>query len=249
MGNPEPSLSTFVIINLKRKVVIKIKTHTCEVCGRNSFKKLTADGMTVCNKHYKQFRKYGRFLDNNPRTIYDRNEYHIDGDTTYIDLYDKNCNVIAQAIIDTEDLDKVKYTKWKLSGSGYVMNTPKFKGSNKHMSREILGVDQFVDHRNHNTLDYRKCNLRPVTKSQNQMNVNYKGVTTTKNNTFYAHIKINQKMINLGVYVYEEEALYARWYAETILFGEYRYPKPEPYLPEDRKASIRQYVDRKVQRL
>lgn len=247
MGNPEPSLSTFV--NLKRKAVIKIKTHVCEVCGKLSFKKLTADGMTVCNKHYRQFRKYGKFLDNNPRTIYDRNEYHIEGDITYIDLYDKRCYVIGQAIIDTEDLDKVKYTKWKLSDFGYVMNAPKFSGSNKYMSREILGVNEFVDHINHNTLDNRKCNLRPVTKSQNQMNVNYKGVTTTSNNTFYAHIKINQKMINLGVYVCEEEALYARWYAETILFGDYRYQNPEPNLPEDRKVSIRQYVDRKVQRL
>lgn len=229
--------------------MIYIKEHICEVCGRPSFKKLTADGKTVCNKHYKQFKKFGKFLDNNPRTLRDRNEYHIDGDVTYVDLYDKNCELKARAMIDTEDLDKVKYTKWKLSASGYVMNAPKYGGSNKHLSREILGVDTFVDHINHNTLDYRKCNLRPVTRSQNQMNSNYKGVTVTNNKTFYAHIKINQRMINLGVYAYEEEALYARWYAEVLIFGEYRYDKLEPILPEDRKASIRAYVDKKVQRL
>ena len=152
-------------------------------------------------------------------------------------------------MIDTEDLSKVRYTKWKLSKSGYAMNSPKFSGSTKHMSREILGTDQFVDHINHNTLDNRKANLRIVTKSQNQMNVNYKGVTKTKSGTYYAHIKINQKMINLGVYVFEEEALFARWYAETILFKEYRYPKEKPIILPQREKQIMDYVDRKVQRL
>ena len=117
------------------------------------------------------------------------------------------------------------------------------------MSRVILGTDQFVDHINHNRLDNRKSNLRIVTKSQNQMNVDYKGVGVRKDSKFYAYIKINQKMINLGVYIFEEEAMYARWYAETVLFGEYRYPKPEPSILDDRKKDIREYVDKKVQRL
>ncbi len=212
-------------------------------------KKITSYGHIYCNKHYKQIKKYGRALDKNPRTVLDKNEFHICGDVTYIDLYNKNCEVIAQAMIDTEDLSKVRYTKWNLSKSGYAMNRPKFSGSNKHMSREILNTDQFVDHINHNTLDNRKANLKIVTKSQNQMNVNYKGVTKTKSGTFYAHIKINQKMINLGVYVFEEEALFARWYAETILFKEYRYPKEKPIILPQREKQIMDYVDRKVQRL
>jgi hypothetical protein len=226
-----------------------VKEHKCDICGRELNKKIKSHGYVLCNKHYKQLKKYGKFLDNNPRTISDRNGYIICGEFTLIELYDKNCNIIAYAIIDTEDLDKVKYTKWKLSSSGYAMNTPKFKGGNKHMSRVILGTDDFVDHINHNTLDNRKRNLRAVTRSQNQMNVDYKGVTNRKDGKFYAHIKMNQKMINLGVYVFEEEALFARWYAETILFKDYRYPKEEPNILEDRKIAIKEYVDRKVQRL
>ena len=81
------------------------------------------------------------------------------------------------------------------------------------------------------------------------MNVNYKGVCKTKSNKFYAYIKINQKLLNLGTYVDEEEALYARWYAETLLFKEYRYPKEEPNILESRKEQIKDYVNRKVQRL
>lgn len=226
-----------------------MKEHKCDICGRGITRKIKSHGYILCNKHYKQFQKYGRFLDNNPRTIYDKNELHICGNITYMDLYDKNCNVIAQTIIDTEDIDKIKYTKWKLSNSGYVMNTPKFKGGNKHLSREILGTTEFVDHINHNTLDNRKANLRVVTKSQNQMNVNYKGVCKRKDGKFFAYIKINQKQINLGVYIFEEEAYFARWYAETLLFKEYQYPKEKPQILKDRESSIMEYVDRKVQRL
>ena len=80
------------------------------------------------------------------------------------------------------------------------------------------------------------------------MNVNYKGVSKT-GNQWYAYIKINQKMLNLGKYLDEEEALYARWYAEQILFKEYAYPKPEPEILESRKSQIQEYVSRKVQRL
>lgn len=226
-----------------------MKPHKCDVCGRALAHKIKSYGYTLCNKHYKQLKKYGKFLDNNPRTLFDKNEFHICGKITYIDLYNRNCEVIAQSVIDTEDLDKVRYTKWKLSSSGYAMNTPKFKGGNKHMSRMILDTDQFVDHINHNTLDNRKENLRVVTKSQNQMNVNYKGVTSHDDGKYYAHIKLNQKMLNLGVYVFEEEALFARWYAETLLFKEYRYPKEKPIILPHREAEIKEYVDKKVQRL
>lgn len=225
-----------------------VKSWKCDICGREIFRKIKSHGYILCGKHYRQFKKYGEFLDNNPRTVGDRNEYHICGDITYVDLYNKKCEVIAKAIIDTEDLDKIKYTKWKLSGSGYAMNTPKYSGSSKHMSKEILGTGEMVDHINHNTLDNRKSNLRIVTKSQDAMNMKNKGVSD-QSGKYYAHIKINQKMINLGTYIFEEEALFARWYAEKILFGEYRYPKEKPQVLPDRELQIMDYVNKKVQRL
>ena len=81
------------------------------------------------------------------------------------------------------------------------------------------------------------------------MNVNYKGVSETNNNKFYACIKLNQKTIGLGIYVHEEEALFARWYAEKILFKEYAYPKEKPVILPDREKQIKEYVNNKVQRL
>lgn len=222
--------------------------YKCDVCGRPMKNKIKLYGQCLCNKHYAQMKKYGKTLDTNPRTTLDRNEFHIVDNITYIDLYDSHYNVVAQAIIDTEDLEKVRYTKWKLSANGYAMNTPKFAGSNKHMSHEVLGTNDFVDHINHNKLDNRKCNLRIVTKSQNAMNSNHKGVFA-QGGKFYAHIKLNQKAINLGAYIFEEEAFWARWYAEKILFKEYAFPKDEPFILDDRKQDIKEYIDKKVQRL
>lgn len=223
--------------------------YVCEVCGRLSFRKIRAYKHTYCQKHYNQQKRFGHTLDENPRTLMDRNECYIDDDGVgHIMIYDKDCNHIATAKVDGEDLKKVMYTKWKLSSSGYAMNAPKFKGGNIHMSRVILNTDQFVDHINHDTLDNRKCNLRIVTKSQNQMNANYKGIGMCKGK-YYARIKKNGILVQLGTYVFEEEALYARWYAEKLVFKEFRYPKPEPQILEHRKQQIQKLVKCKVQRL
>lgn len=222
--------------------------YRCCVCGRQLFRKIKSHGKVYCKKHYDQIKKYGEPQDTNPRTILDKNEIIVERDIAHIKIYDVHCKHIATAIIDAKDANKIRYTKWKLSNSGYIMNTPKFKGSNQHLSRVILNTNEFVDHINHNPLDNRKKNLRIVTKSQNQMNVNYRGVSKQQSR-WCARIKIHQKLIYLGLYVDEEEALYARWYAEQVLFKEYAYPKPEPEILKSRKSQIQEYVNRKVQRL
>lgn len=220
--------------------------HKCEVCGRLYRKKLKADGKIVCNKHYKQFKKYGRFTDTSPRTRTDKNNITVVGDLAYIDLYDKHYEVIAQAIIDAEDVNIIKNIKWRLNGSGYVMNN-----SSKHtifLHSLIMHTNELVDHKDTNPLNNTKENLRIATKSQNQMNVNYKGYYLV-NNKWVVHIKLHQKQLHLGVYYIEEEAKYARWYAEKVVFGEFAYPKEEPHIPEYRKSQIQEYINQKVQRL
>lgn len=61
----------------------------CDVCGRYCNTLIGANGYKLCNKHDNQYKTHGKFLDTNPRTIYDRNEYTIDGDVTYIHFYNK----------------------------------------------------------------------------------------------------------------------------------------------------------------
>ena len=238
-GNPEPSSQGNYNSNYK----------VCDVCGRHEKHIIGYYGKKLCRKHYGQIKKYGHTLENSPRTIYDRNNIFIKDGVAYIELYDKLFNVVALAIIDIEDIDKVRYSKWRLNCNGYVISSSKFKGKTIFLHRRILNnTNQFVDHINGNILDNRKCNLRLVTKSQNQMNVNYKGVSKTKNDKYYAYIKIDGKMINLGVYMDEEEALYARWFAEKLLFKEFRFQKEMPQILLRRKNEIEYYVRNRLEK-
>lgn len=220
--------------------------HKCEICGRMWRKKLKADGKVVCNKHYKQFKKNGCFLDNSPRTQRDKNEIIVENDYAKICLYDKHYNIIDYALIDLDDINKVKNIKWRLNCNGYVINN---SHHNIFLHRLILNVDTFIDHKNGNRLDNRKSNLRQCTKQENKMNIGtYKGYYHI-NEKWVAKIKQNGKQIHLGFFVYEEEASYARWCAEKILFKDFMFPKEEPLLPDYRKKEIFELVSRKVQRL
>ena len=50
----------------------------CDICKRELRKLHTIDNLHVCSKHYSQYKKYRKFLDNNPRTTFDTNEIIID---------------------------------------------------------------------------------------------------------------------------------------------------------------------------
>ena len=219
--------------------------HQCEVCGKLWRKKLKADDKIVCAKHYSQFKKFGYFRDTSPRTQRDKNNIVIENNYAYIDLYDKSYNVIAKAIIDIEDISKVKNIKWRMNCNGYVINN---SNTSMFLHRRILNTDKMVDHINGNRLDNRKSNLRICNHSQNQMNANYKGVYDY-NERYIAKIKLNGKQKHIGVFDIYEEALYARWFAERIVFKEFAFKKEEPKILESRKEEIQLLVKNKVQRL
>ena len=220
----------------------------CDVCGRSVHHAIKSFGHKLCSKHYIQLKKFGKFLDTNPRNQKDKNEFiAIDATTSKYYLYDVWGNVVAEGLIDTEDVPRVKYLKWNLS-HGYA-NCRNRQTNSLMMHRLIMNTTDFVDHINHNTLDNRKCNLRIVTKSQNQMNSNYRGVYTRADGRYMAHIKKHGIMVNLGVFSDMEEALWARWFAEKLIFKKYAYPKPEPDILGSRKEQIKLLVSKKVQRL
>lgn len=81
----------------------------CCICGRGA--NISSHKQIYCAKHYKQLQKYGYCVDSNPRTIHDPNEIVVDGNITYIKLYDRNCNEVAITIIDSEDLLRVQALK------------------------------------------------------------------------------------------------------------------------------------------
>ena len=181
-----------------------------------------------CKKHYSQYKRHGKILEN---TKYDPNEIIEYEDHAEIILYNKNYEEVGRALIDLEDIDKVKNLRWCLNGNGYVLH-----GTNKNkafLHRLLIDCpdDMMVDHINRNPLDNRKSNLRIVNNQQNSMNKGaqrrntsgHKGVSWDKSkNKWYAYITVNYKLINLGRFSILEDAVEARKQAEIKYFGKYR---------------------------
>lgn len=192
----------------------------CKVCGASHLE--TRMYGELCRKHYLQFKRYGSFL---TRTIYDPNTFIIDGDQVFIELYDTRGNTVAVAIVDVEDYPRVKDYKWYYR-KGYVATT--VNGEKVFLHRFIMNTPKgfFVDHKNGNTLDNRKENLRNCTKAENGRNrinrSHVAGIQQTPSGKFTAVITVMYKTLYLGTFNTIEDAEDARVLAEKKYFGEYR---------------------------
>lgn len=147
------------------------------------------------------------------------------------------------AIVDDADYEWLNQWKWcavkKKSGIFYAS-----RGQGKAtiaMHRQILNIPEGAqaDHRNHDGLDNRKCNLRLCTPAENQWNQKprkgiskYKGVCLLRGKThkgkqykdkWRAYIKKNQKTRWLGCFQNEIDAAEAYDKAAKELFGEFAY--------------------------
>ncbi|HEY5138565.1 MAG TPA: HNH endonuclease [Methylococcales bacterium] len=141
------------------------------------------------------------------------------------------------AIVDDEDFVWLNSFRWyahRLSGYDYAERGGMYNGVNTKypMHRFILNAQkgQIVDHKNGNTLDNRRCNLRFATYQQNNQNAKkrknctsiYKGVSWNKAcKRWDSFIKHNGKSINLGQF--DNEILAAKVYDKraTELRGEF----------------------------
>ena len=191
----------------------------CKVEGCNN--KHKAKG--YCAKHYMQQRQYGEIK----RTKYDKNEIILYKNYAEIVLYNNNCNEIGRAIIDLEDVEKIKNYKWSLK-NGYAFNT---EVGLLHRFLNEYPNDMVIDHINLNKLDNRRSNLRICTYSQNNMNTKIKSSNTsgtkgvwwnTKREKWIAEIMIDNKKYYLGEFINKEEAIKTRKEAEIKYFGEFR---------------------------
>jgi hypothetical protein len=97
------------------------------------------------------------------------------------------------ALVDDDIVEELSRWRWKAkpngSGSGVyaVRNTMRDgKYVTLRMHRVVLGMDHTnpldVDHDNHNTIDNRRVNLKPATRSQNMLNAQYIERTVKCNN-------------------------------------------------------------------
>ena len=160
------------------------------------------------------------------RTRFDPNKIICKGKVCEIILYDIKCNEKAKTIIDNNEkiLKNVKKYKWYLFTKGYVGRKNLGKRNLHHL---ILSPKKgfITDHINTNKLDNRKSNLRYATHQENSRNrKNVKGYSWEKNKKIWrARITVNYKIIWLGRFKNEKDAIKARRQAEIKYFGKFRY--------------------------
>ncbi len=161
-----------------------------------------------------------------------------------IPLYNKHGDVVARTMVDDADYAVLAEYRWRLDRAprtNYAMRGIRRGTKNGklgryfrvQMHRVILGLSakdkRLSDHRNGNGLDNRRANLRICTKTENVRNARlslantsgYKGVFQNKNpNRWYAHIRVNTKLIHLGGYDTARKAYAAYKDAAKRLHGE-----------------------------
>lgn len=193
------------------------KTRICPQCGKIHF-----STNYLCPKHSNQLQKYGKFLDNNPRTIYDPNEIRIKENYAEVDTYDKEGNIQKTFIIDIEDVPIVARYKWgtkfyKKDNLWYVARKDNSKVIYLHSF--LMGFPiETIDHINGNTMDNRKCNLRIASKNIQSINQKIiantlsgiKGVKKSRNG-YVATLGWEGKSYYSKVFPLKEEASYFRY--------------------------------------
>jgi len=136
-------------------------------------------------------------------------------------------------MVDADDYDRLARYKWYCIGSrGYLYAKRNERNRMIKMHRDILAppAGMYVDHKNHNTLDNRKSNLRICTPAQNCFNripsekgsSRYKGVHWSSNRKRWcAEIVLNGKLVFIGYFDYELDAAIAYDDRAAELFGEF----------------------------
>lgn len=125
------------------------------------------------------------------------------------------------ALVDDEDYEYLNQFRWGIVKNNdriYAQRMDWKSGKSFYMHRVIMGVTErwdLIDHKDHDTLNNQKHNLRKSTSSQNNSNrkslkgssSKYLGVSwSTKSNIWQVHIMKNNKSIYLGKYNDEQEA-------------------------------------------
>lgn len=171
---------------------------------------------------------------------YDRERRRFNkGTHTYVE-YEDHIEATNQTGVsfkfDIDDFEKVDKYYWTFDKIGYLICIRKQDdGSTENLYLHRLLIGEIgrgleVDHINGDTFDNRKCNLRTVTKSQNQMNCdipkdNKSGVRGVayieQKSRWKAYICKNRVKYNLGYFKNKQDAIDIREEFEYLLFGEY----------------------------
>lgn len=144
--------------------VVRYKGASCNLDGCEKPAKMRY----LCVTHYHQARRHGKGY----ATVVTRltpNSFRIEGDVAYMSLRNNKGETISEAIIDAEDVEKVKHIKWYRRPDGVRYVAGSVGKTKEYLHRFIMGCPRgmVVNHWNHNPLDCRKDNLVICTPSDN----------------------------------------------------------------------------------
>ena len=146
-----------------------------------------------------------------------------------------------KAIIDDDDAALVSQYKWHarvIKGRVYAKSQRRINGKRQRffMHRLICGIDLvsgiYVDHKNRDSLDNRKQNLRIATHTENNRNHGktrglsaYKGACWIKETRrWVSRIRVNNRLLYLGSYKNETDAAMAYDKAARLYHGDFAAP-------------------------
>uniref|UniRef100_A0A6M3LN22 Putative HNH endonuclease n=1 Tax=viral metagenome TaxID=1070528 RepID=A0A6M3LN22_9ZZZZ len=146
--------------------------------------------------------------------------------TCKIPLWKKDGTVRAEALIDADDYEKIDHFRWFITNS---YPSTRINGKFTYLHSLILGNPQnsklLADHKNRNTLDNRKENLRFIDKIGNSFNSKhfvtntsgFKGVCWhSQTKKWRAYIGSKKKQIHLGLFNSKLAAARARENANIL---------------------------------
>jgi hypothetical protein len=139
------------------------------------------------------------------------------------------------ALVDDEDFEELTKYNWHARADGNTMYAARGLRRNGRwtsitMHQTLCPDLERVDHINGNGLDNRKENLRPATRTQNNMNralhrnnsTGFKGVIFSKQHLKYrARITVEKRKRHIGLFDSPEEAAKAYDDQARIYFGEF----------------------------
>ena len=188
----------------------------CCICGKP--KACSYEGKQYCNKHWQSMYHYGQPYG---KPYQSKNKYEFDGEVLKI-ITKKGETILA----DKSDYDILSKHTWCISKTGYPV--ARINQRTVKLHRVLLNLTDpsiIADHRNRNTLDNRRCNLRICTAQENARNKSgkngYIGIRKAPYNRYEVRITHNYQTIHVGYFRTLDEALEARRKAEEKYHGEF----------------------------
>lgn len=200
------------------------KIKICKICGREVDKLK----LGMCRKHYEQYYKYGKVLDNNPRTVHDDNEIRVYDTHGEIDTYTNTGEIQNTFKFDLEDIKYLVNHKWRTVFKGKSKSPYLVTAHTIYFHRLIMGSPNTeIDHINRDSTDNRKSNLRESYRTQQCANTklridNVQGIKgvyyLNRDNLYRAEIQIYNKHFYSKGFATKAEAAYMRYLYEQHFY-------------------------------